>query len=1838
MSPIRHSNLTTRPLKSPNTPLKASVVILTAVILAACGSSGGGSVTTNPSSPVINPGDGSGTGGGTGTGGETGNGTGTGTGTGGGTGTGTGNNGGTGGTGPIVDTTEAEKQEAEALKAEAAAAKAKAEAAKAELDAQILANSQTASNAQIEAAKKAAAEAKARAEAAEAAAKDARAKAEAEINKVVADSEARAKAAEEATKAAQAAKAKAEAATAAAEKAKAEAIKAKEAAEKALEEAGGSTGGSSEALQKEAERKAKLAKEAATAATAQENAAAQAQAAAAAKESAAAAANKAASDAASAAKIKNAAEATKTGVQSLNVNGGALGVFSTTTRDFTVSKDGSVVEARADIASQDPKTPGKPGLLPKVSMVTSTVNDTDLKDGFKEYKGDAEIVVTALNQTLPLDYVSTYKDFGDDMRIGHIDGGAEVKLLNQTLPVNGVAVMGNATKAANVPTDGTAKYSGDATYRKLGLGNDIEFGKSVFTTDFVNKKVAGDLKFAKAGNIGISANIAGNKFAGSKDGYNTEGGFYGGDAQYLGGVYEGKDAQGTYGATNDAKKQALEAVQTTQAAAQAATKALEAAKSQAAAAQAAATKAQADAAKAKTDAEKAQAAADNASNGSGEGALQDALDRAAAAEAAQAAAEKAAKVAVDAAKAEAAAAKNAAAAAKAEADAKVTAAEKLAGQGNAAAAAANKAANEAKARADAAEAAAKDAETRAKTAAADAKKAVDKAAADAKARAEAEARATAAEKATQTAQAAKVKAEAAAAAAEKAKAEAIQAKEDAEQALEDALSSGGSSEALQKEADRKAKLAEAAQTAAKTAATAQSQAAADAAAKATAADAAKTKATQAAAAAKIKNAPETNKTGVQSLNIDATATLGTAFNTTTRDFKVNADGSVVEARADIASQLDPAEPGLLPKVPVTVSGANDANLQNGFKTHAGNAEIFVEALDQTLPLNYVSTYKDFGDDMRIAHIDGAANVELLGATLPVDGVAVLGNATQAANVPKEGSLKYTGDATYREIGLDNNIEFGKSVFTADFVGKKVAGDLTFAKAGSIGLSANIAGNKFSGTKGDYSTEGGFYGGDAQYLGGVYTSETVQGTYGAISDKQTAAEQAAKTAQTQAQAATKALESAQTQATAAQAALEKAQADAVKAQQAAVKAQEAADNGGGGEDALQSALDRAAAAETAQAAAENAAKKAAAAQVAAETARTTAEAAKVAAEAAADKAVGDAQAEKLAKEKAQQAAKDAKAEAETAKAAADKAKADAAKAKTTADEALAAAEEARDEAIARAEAAEKAFDAPDSVISGFQNTSLDQDDRTFNNISASYDKLRVRANEIDNAAAIEAVDFTLRSAKDTDYGNGFKKHNDSVSFKGAPSITLYNRNLDYTSVYKNFDDQMQIGHIEGKIKGSYYNNKTFSNVYVQGNATNLGDMEKLKGINDGKAEYKGVATYVKNGNGNIVVDGTSKIEVDFVAKSLEGDLTFAEDQVAISADISGNKFAGSKDGVDTSGSFYGKGGSLLGGVFEKEVGKTYLKGTYGATKVDPGAAPDPTESQMTGFQSTALSSKDKNLPLGQGKLDNAIGYVAIRDDKSAWTETKKDAAGAVIPVDNGKGNNFTSFSQGKILGDMVKPDTLVKPIDVNLRGSGDLTVDAGKGSLNPNFRYDAVYKNFEEQMQIGHVYGNIYTNTLNVGDLSRVANVYVEGYLTSQYGMDNLKQVNDGQAKYNGVATYIENIHLRDGDQGGFTAPVDGKSTFNVDFVDGKVNGTLSFDPAGKKYMPDDGKINIVADITGNTFAGNVNGIDTAGGFYGKEGKFLGGIYQDNKDNKGTGTVAGTGTKFQGTFGAEKVTK
>ncbi|SJM36074.1 hypothetical protein A1019T_00032 [Psychrobacter pasteurii] len=300
-----------------------------------------------------------------------------------------------------------------------------------------------------------------------------------------------------------------------------------------------------------------------------------------------------------------------------------------------------------------------------------------------------------------------------------------------------------------------------------------------------------------------------------------------------------------------------------------------------------------------------------------------------------------------------------------------------------------------------------------------------------------------------------------------------------------------------------------------------------------------------------------------------------------------------------------------------------------------------------------------------------------------------------------------------------------------------------------------------------------------------------------------------------------------------------------------------------------------------------------------------------------------------------------------------------------------------------------------------------------------------------------------------------------------------------------------------------------------------------------------------------------------------------------------------------------------------------------------------ETDLTGFQSNTLSSKDGTF------TDDAIGYAEIRNDKSDYTETKT-VDGAVVPIDNGQGDNFTSYDKVTVRADMTKPDSVKEKVEINISGDSDTDYGNGfklhtestkvQGPVALDLNYSSVYKNFDSQMQIGHIYGD--PNQSFLGDLARVSTVFVQGNATNledmkymkelaQYNIDN--NINDGTVSYTGVATYMENLHLKDGTRGG--PVVDGTSQFDVDFINDSVKGELTFE-GDLKYNPT-GKVAINADITGNTFAGNVDGIDTAGGFYGEDAQFLGGVYQQAIERGGKGAQPGEGTTFQGTFGAEK---
>ena len=693
--------------------------------------------------------------------------------------------------------------------------------------------------------------------------------------------------------------------------------------------------------------------------------------------------------------------------------------------------------------------------------------------------------------------------------------------------------------------------------------------------------------------------------------------------------------------------------------------------------------------------------------------------------------------------------------------------------------------------------------------------------------------------------------------------------------------------------------------------------------------------------------------------------------------------------------------------------------------------------------------------MRVGHINGEATLD--GNKLPVDGVAVVGNAT--TTMPSEGVFNYAGDATHRTNGAGNTIEYGSSVFTADFVKKNLDGTLSFATAGDIGLKASITGNQFSGAAADnagYNTEGGFYGEDGKYLGGVYDGNGAQGTYGATKGAEVIPEPEEPPVRERGEKSTK---------TGAQTI-----------------------NIGG------------------------------------------------------------------------------------------------------------------------------AFITSTREFDVYDNG---------NNLDARADTA--------STGLLPTVPVFVSGDNDIDLANGYKSNvDDSATIVAGAALENAKIPLTYTSVYKDFDGDMRVGHINGEatLDG---NKLPVDGVAVVGNATTTMPSE-------GVFNYAGDATHRTNGAGNTIEYGSSVFTADFVKKNLDGTLSFATaGDIGLKASITGNQFSGAaadNAGYNTEGGFYGEDGKYLGGVYDGNG----AQGTYGAIKGaevkppldNPDVKPD---TGMTGFQSTALSSLKSNSSLLK-KFDDAIGYVDIRDDKSEFTTTKQEN-GAKVPVDNRKGDNFTGFSTLKLRADMVQPESVTAPITVSLGSSGStgsVQVTAGS-SPKPDFNYTSVYENFDQQMQVGHVYGLFNSAILGNKDISKAANVYVQGHLTDQADIDYLKQVNEGKAQYAGKATYIENIHLGDVNTG--FKPVNGTSAFDIDFVNNSVKGQLDFAAGNYKYMPAGNKIAIDTDITGNTFASNKNGIDTAGGFYGEDAKFLGGIYQDASVQGGKGTTAGTGTKFQGTFGAEK---
>lgn len=112
--------------------------------------------------------------------------------------------------------------------------------------------------------------------------------------------------------------------------------------------------------------------------------------------------------------------------------------------------------------------------------------------------------------------------------------------------------QGVKTPVANIPTTGTAHYTGRSIYTCETCGNQMTQGTSKFSVDFDKKNVTGSISNGIASNLSLSATISGNTFSGKNEaGTQTHGAFFGDKAQELSGYYtnEGRDFAGVFGAT-----------------------------------------------------------------------------------------------------------------------------------------------------------------------------------------------------------------------------------------------------------------------------------------------------------------------------------------------------------------------------------------------------------------------------------------------------------------------------------------------------------------------------------------------------------------------------------------------------------------------------------------------------------------------------------------------------------------------------------------------------------------------------------------------------------------------------------------------------------------------------------------------------------------------------------------------------------------------------------------------------------------------------------------------------------------------------------------------------------------------------------------------------------------------------------------------------------------------------------------------------------------------------------------------------------------------------------------
>ena len=111
--------------------------------------------------------------------------------------------------------------------------------------------------------------------------------------------------------------------------------------------------------------------------------------------------------------------------------------------------------------------------------------------------------------------------------------------------------QGLPTAIAQIPTAGSAEYKGGAVYKKDGDRNFSERTEMKATADFANKVI--DINIMKKTNavpeMHFGGKITANSFAGEVNGIKTQGGFFGENAQEMGGLFtnEADQSRGAFG-------------------------------------------------------------------------------------------------------------------------------------------------------------------------------------------------------------------------------------------------------------------------------------------------------------------------------------------------------------------------------------------------------------------------------------------------------------------------------------------------------------------------------------------------------------------------------------------------------------------------------------------------------------------------------------------------------------------------------------------------------------------------------------------------------------------------------------------------------------------------------------------------------------------------------------------------------------------------------------------------------------------------------------------------------------------------------------------------------------------------------------------------------------------------------------------------------------------------------------------------------------------------------------------------------------------------------------------